>query len=56
MPDKVRLKLVKVRTYVNKNGLKVKHGEIVEVSKEEAERLLKTGYFEEVGEEKKAKK
>ena len=53
----MRLRLTKLASYTNKDGLKVKLGEVVEVDDEKtAQYLLKMGYFEEVKEEKKAKK
>jgi len=52
----MKLRLTKLASYTNKDGLKVKQGEVVEVDEKTAQYLLKTGYFEEVKEEKKAKK
>jgi len=53
----MKLRLVNLASYTNKDGLKVKRGEVIEIEDETtAKSLLETGYFEEVKEEKKAKK
>ena len=53
----MKLRLTKLASYTNKDGLKVKQGEVVEVDEKTAQYLLKTGYFEVVeGDKKKAKK
>ena len=52
----MKLKLTKLASYANKEGLRVKNGEVIEVDEKRAQYLLKTGYFEVVEEEKKRSK
>ncbi len=51
----MKLRLTKLASYTNKDGLRVKRSEVIEVDEKTGQYLLKTGYFEEVKEEKKAK-